>query len=95
MASPGGASILLPRADPATILIGPNGSVGPVIPSPTIDCIDCGGTCHLISHPEETGEFYPGSVVVYRCEDCLDRWDVVLPDDEDAERGDGWEPAGF
>ena len=24
-----------------------------------------------------------GEVVAYRCEDCLDRWDVVLTDDDD------------
>lgn len=64
------------------------------MPSPTIDCIDCGGTCHLISRPQEHGEFDPGEVVVYRCEDCLDRWDLVLPD-EDESTGDGWEPPGF
>lgn len=50
---------------------------------PTIDCIDCGGTCHLLSYPDENGEFHPGEVVAYRCEDCLDRWDLVMPDEED------------
>jgi hypothetical protein len=25
----------------------------------------------------------PGDIVAYRCEDCLDRWDLVLPDDSD------------
>ncbi|MFA5565722.1 MAG: hypothetical protein WC184_06420 [Acidimicrobiia bacterium] len=53
-----------------------------MIPDPTIDCIDCGGRCHLISRPDELGRFYPGEVVVYRCEDCLDRWDLVLPEDD-------------
>jgi hypothetical protein len=23
----------------------------------------------------------PGDFVAYRCEDCRDRWDLVLPDD--------------
>ena len=49
-----------------------------------IDCIDCGGTCHLLSYPHEDGRFYPGDVVAYRCEDCLDRWDLVVPDPEDS-----------
>ncbi|CAN5741477.1 hypothetical protein BH24ACT3_BH24ACT3_18000 [soil metagenome] len=48
----------------------------------TIDCIDCGGRCHLLSYADEDGEFEPGAVVAYRCEDCLDRWDLVLPDDD-------------
>ena len=31
----------------------------------------------------------PGDIVAYRCEDCLDRWDLVLDDDwGDAERRD-------
>jgi hypothetical protein len=24
----------------------------------------------------------PGDLVVYRCEDCLDRWDLLVPEDE-------------
>jgi len=66
-----------------------------VDPSPTIHCIDCGGTCHLISKPQEWGGFDPGEVVVYRCELCLDRWDIVLPDDEDESAGDTWDPGSF
>ena len=26
-------------------------------------------------------EWQPGDIVTYRCEDCLDRWDLVLDDD--------------
>lgn len=48
----------------------------------TIVCIDCGGTAHLLSRPDEFGQFEPGETVSYRCEDCLDRWDLVLEDDE-------------
>ena len=46
----------------------------------TIVCVDCGGTCHLLAHPET--EFDPGDPVAYRCADCVDRWDLVMPDDE-------------
>ena len=50
----------------------------------TIVCVDCGGTCHLLSHPPPDEEFEPGDVVAYRCSDCVDQWDVVLADpDED------------
>ena len=42
-----------------------------------IDCIDCAGRCHLLSHPPEEG-FSAGDIVAYRCEDCLDRWDLVV-----------------
>jgi hypothetical protein len=50
-------------------------------PEPTIVCVDCGGRCHLLSYPPEDGVWEPGDIVAYRCEDCLDRWDLVLPDD--------------
>jgi hypothetical protein len=51
-------------------------------PEPQIVCVDCGGRCFLLTHPPEDGRWEPGDVVAYRCEDCLDRWDLVLPDDE-------------
>ena len=49
----------------------------------TIVCVDCGSTCHLITPPYEDPDggapgFRPGDVVAYRCEDCLDRWDIVV-----------------
>jgi hypothetical protein len=49
----------------------------------TIICVDCGGTCHLLSHPRPDEPFEPGDVVAYRCADCLDRWDIVLEDDDE------------
>ena len=52
-------------------------------PEPTIVCIDCGGRCHLLSYAPEDGRWEPGDIVAYRCEDCLDRWDLVLPDEPD------------
>ena len=49
---------------------------------PTITCVDCGGICHLLSHPrpdeDATTGFVAGDIVAYRCEDCLDRWDIEL-----------------
>jgi hypothetical protein len=69
----------------------PGGSVAIMRPDPTIDCIDCGGRCHLVTHPPEDGRWYPGDLVTYRCEDCNDRWDLLLPDEEEA-RGDDWQP---
>ena len=54
---------------------------GGLQPEPQIDCIDCGGRCFLLSHPPEDGIWEPGDIVAYRCEDCRDRWDLVLPDE--------------
>ena len=59
----------------------------PLVPE-TIVCVDCGGTCHLLSTPPPDEPFEPGDVVAYRCEDCMDRWDVVLPDEDELGRGD-------
>ena len=45
-----------------------------------IDCIDCGGRCHLLGWWTDEDQPRPGDVVAYRCEDCGDRWDLVVPD---------------
>lgn len=58
----------------------------PITPPPTITCVDCGGTAHVISFAPHEG-WEPGDVVAYRCADCLDRWDMEL-DDEDTGEGD-------
>jgi DNA-directed RNA polymerase subunit RPC12/RpoP len=55
--------------------------MGGMTPEPEIECVDCGGRCFLLSHAPHEG-FEPGDVVAYRCSDCLDRWDLVLPEDE-------------
>jgi hypothetical protein len=57
-------------------------------PDPIITCIDCGGRAHLITLPRRESEdaeaepWLAGDIVAYRCEDCLDRWDIVLADDD-------------
>ena len=48
----------------------------------TIVCVDCGGTCHRQPvEPPELG-WEPGDVVTYRCSDCLDRWDLILEEED-------------
>jgi hypothetical protein len=47
---------------------------------PTLDCIDCGGRCHPLVTWAPDDPPVPGDVVSYRCEDCNDRWDVIVPD---------------
>jgi len=54
-------------------------------PMPNIVCVDCGGSCTLVTPPREDGVWLPGDLVTYRCRDCLDRWDLVLPDDWDGD----------
>jgi hypothetical protein len=50
-----------------------------------ITCIDCGGRAHLISYPPAERDWEPGDLITYRCEDCLDRWDLVVPGEDDDE----------
>ena len=45
-----------------------------------------GARAFLLTPPREDGAWYPGDIVAYRCEDCMDRWDIVL--DEDDASGD-------
>lgn len=51
-------------------------------PRETIDCVDCGGTAHLVTAPREDGKWLVGDVVAYRCSDCRDRWDLELTEDD-------------
>jgi len=48
----------------------------------TIVCVDCSGTCHRLTPRFDDGD-RAGDVVAYRCEDCLDRWDLVAGDPDD------------
>jgi len=59
-------------------------------PMPQITCVDCGGRCFLLTPPPEDDRWEVDDIVAYRCEDCLDRWDIVLTeeDDDHAARGD-------
>ncbi len=53
---------------------------GAVQPESVITCVDCGGDAHLLTPPDDDGKYWPGEVIVYRCRDCRDRWDVVVGD---------------
>lgn len=64
--------------------------MAPLEPEAQIDCIDCGGPCTLISYAPEMG-WQPGDLATYRCRDCLDRWDLLLPDEGEAGGDAAWE----
>ena len=42
-----------------------------------ITCIDCGGVCHRLTDEPELG-WEEGQLVVFRCADCNDRWDLEV-----------------
>jgi hypothetical protein len=50
-------------------------------PPDQITCIDCGGRCSRLTEAPELG-WAVGDLVVYRCRDCHDRWDLVVEVDE-------------
>jgi predicted nucleic acid-binding Zn ribbon protein len=58
-------------------------------PDPVITCVDCGGRAHLLTKPDIDPEdatsavWRDGDIVSYRCEDCNDRWDLVLGSERD------------
>jgi hypothetical protein len=47
-----------------------------------ITCVDCGGRAHLVQRDDPEAPYRVGDVAVYRCEDCLDRWDVVVEEED-------------
>ena len=51
-------------------------------PPEQINCVECGGTAHLISYLPEDELPEPGTVFAYRCSDCMDRFDVEWERDE-------------
>ena len=55
--------------------------MAPAGPPEVIVCVDCGGRCHLLGEPPELG-WQEGDLAVYRCEDCRDRWDLVVHEDD-------------
>ena len=56
-------------------------------PAEVITCIDCGGRAHLLGEAPELG-WAAGDLAVYRCEDCRDRWDLVVDADDLVDPGD-------
>jgi len=51
-------------------------------PSTTIECVECGGTAHLMSYLPEDEPLVDGYPITYRCADCMERFDFVWEDDD-------------
>ena len=52
-------------------------------PRKVIECVECGGSAHLLIEYRRDEEPEPGGVVPYRCADCGERWDIVLEAEDD------------
>jgi uncharacterized Zn finger protein len=47
-----------------------------------IDCMECGGDAFLQQELTDEDVIEAGDVVVYRCRECTQRWDVVVDEDD-------------
>jgi len=57
----------------------------------TIPCVECGATAHLLPRFSPDDPPRPGDIVAYRCEECMDRFDVVVDEvGEDKKQTWGW-----
>ena len=50
--------------------------------SERIACMECGEMAVLVQLPAADEMIEAGDVLVYRCPDCGQRWDVVVDDDD-------------
>lgn len=48
----------------------------------TIVCVECGGEACLLRPDDPERPYEAGDVVAYRCVECLDRFDIVITDDD-------------
>jgi DNA-directed RNA polymerase subunit RPC12/RpoP len=60
-----------------------------VQPVDVIVCVECGGRAHLLYVPDPESPYVEGDYAAYRCEDCMDRFDleVTAEDVADEPRG--------
>jgi len=49
-----------------------------VSPPKQIVCVDCGGDSFLLDRLEVDEKVEVGTILSYRCKDCLDRWDIEM-----------------
>lgn len=47
-----------------------------------IVCVECGGTARLATPITDDDDIEAGDVVVYRCDECYGRFDVVVDEDD-------------
>ena len=52
-------------------------------PEAIIVCVDCGGRAHLVQPADPETPYEEDDIATYRCEDCLDRWDLVAGDPDE------------
>lgn len=43
-----------------------------------IVCVDCGGDAFLLDRLEPGEQIEIGTILSYRCRDCMDRWDIEM-----------------
>jgi hypothetical protein len=51
-------------------------------PPATLTCVDCGGSLHLLTLLDPDWPPAPDDVFAYRCDSCLERFDLVFESDD-------------
>lgn len=51
-------------------------------PPVQIVCVDCGGDAFLLERLGVGEKVEPGTILSYRCKDCMDRWDIEIGEPE-------------
>ena len=55
------------------------------IPPNEIVCVDCGSQAFLLDRLEKNEEVETGTILSYRCKDCMDRWDIEVDFEADGD----------
>jgi hypothetical protein len=55
----------------------------------SIVCVECGGTAYLLREDDAEDPYQPGEPVAYRCGECLERFDMVVTDEDVDAEGNG------
>lgn len=50
-------------------------------PDITMPCVDCDGSLHLLTLIEDEVPLQSGEVLIYRCDSCMERFDVIWEED--------------
>ena len=50
-----------------------------------IVCVDCGSPAYLLDRLEKDEEVETGTILSYRCKDCMDRWDIEMDFENDGQ----------
>lgn len=57
-------------------------------PPQEIVCVECGSQAFLLDRLEKDEEVETGTILSYRCKDCMDRWDIEMDFESESDMED-------